>query len=59
MNMKTQCSSIWDPVKAVLREKFIVIWARLESKKNLKQPYITPKGAIRKRTNKPQTSSRK
>ena len=51
--------SLWDAVKAVLREKYGAIQAYLKKQeKSQKQPNLTPEGA-RERTTKPKSSRRK
>lgn len=56
--MKTVIQNIWDAAKAVLRVKFIELWASFE-KKSLKQSNFTPERSQKKNKQNPKTAEGK
>ena len=54
-NENTTIQNLWDAAKAVLRGKFIAIQAYLRKQVSNKQPNLTSKATMERRTNKTQS----
>ena len=57
-NKDVMIQNLWNTVKAVLREKFMVIQAYLRKQEKLKQPNFTPKATRERKRSKIKVSRR-